>query len=166
MASLVSPPPLNARMAMLKALDMGKPWSTRRSTTSLNESPATTRSTATTRAPRATAMARMSGCSPETLADEIAQQREFVGRSSAAGATDALYIAWRDTATSRLATARRDAEAADAVCTALREALADTLRTARGFETLLARHEAERARLAARRDPLLALMSLRRGGAG
>jgi len=100
------------------------------------------------------------------LIDEIARERDAVGHALPLGQADALYTTWRDTAASRLTAARSDAEAAGAACDVLREALADTLRTCRGFETFLARHAAEHARLAARRDPLLALMSLPRNAAG
>ena len=100
------------------------------------------------------------------LADEMAQEREAVASALPFGSADPLYSAWRDAATNRLTAARREAEAAGATCEALREALADTLRTSRGFETLLARHATERTRQEERRNPLLALMLLPRAEAG
>jgi hypothetical protein len=68
--------------------------------------------------------------------------------------------AWRAAAAARLLAARATRAQAEADCDARREVLADTRRTTRGFEALMAQQDAEARRAAARRDPLTELMLL------
>lgn len=95
------------------------------------------------------------------LAEGMARERAFV--QEAAGdprVMGATFGAWRASAEARLSAARREAERAEAACEPVRAVLTETLRTAKGFETLMERGDAERAQRAARRDPLLQLMLL------
>jgi len=105
------------------------------------------------------------------LADSIVREQRFADATiaSSAGAHYPAphFSAWAAAAAARLAEAHHAAAHAEAACEAPREALADALRTSRGFETLLAKQAADRARDAARRDPLMQLMVLPpRGGGG
>jgi len=68
--------------------------------------------------------------------------------------------AWRAAARTRLDAAHAATALAEQACEAPRDRLSDTRRTARGFETLMARQDAETARAAERRDPLAQLMLL------
>jgi len=98
------------------------------------------------------------------LADAMVREREFVDAAHAEAAdprlAGATFAAWRASAEVRISAARRDANRAGAACEPVRAVLTDTLRTAKGFETMMARSDDERARRDARRDPLLQLMLL------
>lgn len=93
------------------------------------------------------------------LVDAMVRERAFVQAADPrmAGAT---FNAWREGAGALLMAARGDAERAEAACETVRAGLTETLRTAKGFETLMARGDDERAQREARRDPLLHLMVL------
>jgi hypothetical protein len=98
------------------------------------------------------------------LAATIEAERRFAAGGVAADPRlgGAGFGAWREAAANRLAEARQAAAAAEAACEPPREALFETMRTTKGFETLMARRDDERARAEARRDPLAQLMLLRR----
>ena len=104
------------------------------------------------------------------LADSIDRERRFAAATNAMSAGTHYpaqhFVAWAEATAVRLAEARQAAGQAEAACEAPREALADALRTSRGFETLLAKQAADRARHAARRDPLVQLMVLPTSGGG
>lgn len=95
------------------------------------------------------------------LADAMVREREFAQAEAVdprvAGAS---FAAWRAGAEVLLSMARQDADRAGAACEPVRAVLTDTLRTAKGFETMMARNDDERARRDARRDPLIQLMAL------
>jgi hypothetical protein len=101
-------------------------------------------------------------------AQGLAATIEAEGRFAAGGAqadpglSGPIFAMWREAAGARLAQARQAAGAAEAACEPARAALSDTLRTTKGFETLMARRDDERARAEARRDPLAQLMLLPR----
>ncbi len=102
-------------------------------------------------------------------AEAAARAEDFARERAAArdhAAPPAALAAWRDAAAAGVAAAQTSASAAEAACAPPREALADTLRTRHGFDALMERRDAEAARIAARRDPLLHLMVLgqRHGG--
>jgi hypothetical protein len=96
------------------------------------------------------------------LAAAIEQERAFAsgGAEGDPRLTGPIFAAWRAAAVARLAQARHEVDMAEAACEPAREALAETLRTTKGFETLMARRDEDRARAEARRDPLPQLMLL------
>lgn len=93
------------------------------------------------------------------LADAMAGERAFVQAADPV-VSGAMFTAWREGAGVRLSAARQAAERAEAACEPVRAELTETLRTAKGFETLMARRDDERAQREARRDQLLQLMVL------
>lgn len=107
------------------------------------------------RAERAAAEAR--------LGEELVRERDFTAaRRDEAALFGALDAAWREAAAMRRAAARRETERAEAACDAARDVLAETARTTKGFDLLMERQDAERARREARRDTLPQVMVLPR----
>lgn len=101
------------------------------------------------------------------LAEEMARERDFArgrqGQSEALGVLlGAIDTAWREAAAGRVARARDATVQADAACDSARAVLAETARTAKGFDLLMERQDAERARREAKRDTLPQVMLLPR----
>ncbi len=101
------------------------------------------------------------------LAGEMARERDFAQarRDGAEGLgvlLGAIDAAWRAAASGRMARAQDATRQADAACDTARAALAETARTAKGFDLLMERQDAERARREARRDTLPQVMILPR----
>jgi hypothetical protein len=101
------------------------------------------------------------------LAEEMARERDFArDRRDGAGALavllGAIDAAWRESAAGRLALAQDATRQADAACDTARAALAETARTAKGFDLLMERQDDEHARREARRDTLQHVMVLTR----
>jgi hypothetical protein len=99
------------------------------------------------------------------LAEDMVRERDYTaGRRDEAALFGALDAAWREAAAMRREEARRETQRAAAACDAARDVLAETARTTKGFDLLMERQDAERARREARRDTLPQLMVLPRGG--
>lgn len=112
------------------------------------------------RAERAEAEAR--------LAEEMARERDFArgrrdGPEALAVLLGAIDTAWREAAAGRMAQAQDATRQADAACDSARAVLAETARTAKGFDLLMERQDAERARREAKRDMLPQVMVLTHG---
>jgi hypothetical protein len=108
------------------------------------------------------------------LAQGMAREQACVPGLGAAAALLMADGAWRRAAAGRLEAAHQAARQAAEDCAAARAALEGTARRARGFDVLMARQDAARARQAVLRDPLGELMVVARlpgvgtggGGAG
>ena len=94
------------------------------------------------------------------LAEMIAREQGFAEATELPASPG--FALWRAAAADRLAERHRAAADAEAACDAPQQALADTVRLRRGFETLRERAAETAARDAERRDPLRALMLLPR----
>ena len=97
------------------------------------------------------------------LAEEMVREREFTARrrddTALFGTLDA---AWREAAAMRKEAAQRETLRAMGACDLARDVLAETARTAKGFDLLMERQDAERATREARRDTLGQLLVLPR----
>lgn len=97
------------------------------------------------------------------LADAIVRERAFTAtRRDEAALFGTLDAAWREAAAMRQEAARRETLRAMGACDAARDVLAETARTTKGFDLLMERQDAERARREAKRDTLAPLMVLPR----
>jgi hypothetical protein len=100
------------------------------------------------------------------LAEEMTRERAFAhGRrdgTELAVLLGAIDTAWREAATGRMAQAQDATRQADAACDSARAVLAETARTAKGFDLLMERQDEDRARREARRDTLAQVMLLPR----
>lgn len=98
------------------------------------------------------------------LGEEIVRERDFTAtRRDELALFGALDAAWREAAAMRQQAARQETLRAEDACDAARDALAETARTTKGFDLLMERQDAERARREMRRDTLPQVMVLPRG---
>ena len=97
------------------------------------------------------------------LAEEIVRERAFTAaRRDDTALFGTLDAAWREAAAMRKEAARRETLRAEGACDLARDVLAETARTAKGFDLLMERQDAERASREARRDTLGQVMLLNR----
>lgn len=92
-----------------------------------------------------------------SMAEAIARELAFV--ASSALPASPVFAVWREAAAGRLADRHRAATDAEAACEAPHQALTDTIRLRRGFETLCKRRADAAERDTQRRDPLNQLIS-------
>lgn len=101
------------------------------------------------------------------LGEAILRERDFTAaRRDDSVLFGTLDAAWREAAAMRREEARHATLRAEAASDAARAALAETARTAKGFDLLMERQDAERARREARRDTLPQVMVLPRVAPG
>lgn len=93
-----------------------------------------------------------------SMAAAMARELAFV--ASSALPASPVFAVWREAAAGRLADRHRAVTDAEAACAAPYQALTDTIRLRRGFDTLCERRAEAAERDAQRRDPLRDLMLL------